>query len=166
MVHFCAVPGCSNRSDRDSHLSFHRSPLQRKKLLKQWIHKIGRKNLPLTKWTRVCSEHFAKDRLPRADDVPSLKLPELSTSTTASRPRQPLLLHPLQSTERDLSSSEQPASDTELESNSDSDEKSDVGVNTDITTCDMKSMEVMKLRHKELESKYEKQLFRVENNYT
>lgn len=29
--------------------------------------------------------------------------------------------------------------------------------------CDMESMEVMKSRHKELESKYEKQLFRVEN---
>lgn len=110
----------------------------------------------------MCSEHFAKDRLPLADDVLSLKLPELyfyycittlttsfSTSIAVNR--------------RDLSSSEQPTSDTELESNPDSDEKRDVAVNTDITMCDMESMGVMKSRHKELESKYEKQLFRMEN---
>ena len=73
--------------------------------------------------------------------MPFLKLPELSTSTTVSRPQQPLFLHPLQSTKRDLSSSEQPTSDTELESNSDSDEKKDVGVNTGKN----ESMEVVRI---------------------
>lgn len=44
MVHVCVVPGCSNRSDRESHLSIHCFPL---KLLEMWIHKVGRKNIPL-----------------------------------------------------------------------------------------------------------------------
>ena len=47
MVHVCVVPGCSNRSDREKNLSFHCLPLKNKILLRTWIHKIGRKNLPL-----------------------------------------------------------------------------------------------------------------------
>ena len=44
MVHVCCVPGCSNRSDREHHLSFFGLPLKKKKpVLKQWIHRIGRK---------------------------------------------------------------------------------------------------------------------------
>ena len=74
MVHFCAVPGCSNRSDRETHLSYHRLTLPLKnKVLKEWIHKI-RTNLPST---RVCSEHFVRStgRMLRVDEVPSEKLP-------------------------------------------------------------------------------------------
>ena len=80
MVYFCVVPGCSNKSDRDSHLSFHRLPLKNKSLLKIWIHKIGRKNLPLNKNSCVCSEHFPGGRrLLVNDEYPTLKLPKLST---------------------------------------------------------------------------------------
>ena len=80
MVHFCVVPGCSNKSDRDTHLSFHRLPLKNKSLLKIWIHKIGRKNLPLNDNSRVCSEHFPGGRqLLVNDEYPTLKLPKLST---------------------------------------------------------------------------------------
>ena len=80
MVHFCVVPGCSNKSDRDTHLSFHRLPLKNKSLLKIWIHKIGRKNLPLNKNSCVCSEHFPGGRrLLVNDEYPTLKLPKLST---------------------------------------------------------------------------------------
>ena len=89
MVHFCAVPGCSNDSIRRPELSFHRLPIMKKKLLKVWVHKIGRKNLPLNNNTRVCSEHFvnsAKRRL-RPDEYPSLKLPVLATSVTNPRKR-------------------------------------------------------------------------------
>lgn len=89
MVHFCAVPGCSNDSIRRPELSFHRLPLMKKKLLKVWVHKIGRKNLPLNNNTRVCSEHFvnsAQRRL-RPDEYPSLKLPVLATSVTNPRKR-------------------------------------------------------------------------------
>jgi len=49
MVHFCAVPGSSNQSNRDTKLSY--LGLPNKASLKVWIHKIGRKNLPLNSET-------------------------------------------------------------------------------------------------------------------
>ena len=61
MVHFCTVPGCSNRSDREMQLSFHRLPRD-KKVLKQWVHKIGRAQIAISESTRVCSEHFVNSR--------------------------------------------------------------------------------------------------------
>ena len=93
MVHFCAVPGCSNRSDRETHLTFHRLPLKRKELLKEWIHKIGRKNLPLNPSTRVCSEHFvnSRGRMLRSDEVPSVNLPILPTRVSQPTPRRRLI---------------------------------------------------------------------------
>ena len=77
MVHFCCVPGCSNNSSREAHLSFFSLPLKRKKVLKQWVHVIGRKNLSINKHTRVCSEHFvqANGRLLRKDEAPSARVP-------------------------------------------------------------------------------------------
>ena len=82
MVHVCVVPGCSNRSDRETHLSYHCLPLKNRKLLKIWEHKIGRKNLPKTVHSRVCSEHFikSKGRILMRDEVPTLKLPKLATA--------------------------------------------------------------------------------------
>ena len=78
----CCVPGCSNRSDRDKHVSFHRLPLKRKTTLKKWILKLGKKNLQLNEKTRICSEHFidSRGRQLREDEVPSLKLPVISRS--------------------------------------------------------------------------------------
>ena len=63
-------------------LSFHRLPLNNKKQLKVWIHKIGRKNLPVNSNTRVCSEHFVNSagRRLRKDEFPSRNLPILPTS--------------------------------------------------------------------------------------
>lgn len=77
MVHFCCVPGCSNNSTRDAHLSFFSLPLKRKSMLKQWIHAIGRKNLSVNRHTRVCGEHFVlgSRRLLRPDEVPSVRIP-------------------------------------------------------------------------------------------
>ena len=77
IVHFCCVPGCSSNSFRETHLSFFTLPLKRKQLLKQWVHAIGRKNLPVNSHTRVCSDHFveANRRLFRLNEVPSLGLP-------------------------------------------------------------------------------------------
>jgi len=84
MVHFCAVPGCSNTSAKQVHLLFHRFPLKNKALLKVWIHKIGQKALPLNDNTRVCSEHFENlvNRRLRVDEYPTLKLPRLPTGVT------------------------------------------------------------------------------------
>ena len=91
MVHVCCVPGCSSRSNRETNLSYYRLPLQNKKLLKQWVHKIGRSNLPLNTSTRVCSRHFinAKGRKLRKDEVPSEALPILPTSATPIAKRKP-----------------------------------------------------------------------------
>ena len=88
MVHFCCVPSCSSNSFRESHLSFFSLPRKDKILLKQWIYKIGRKNLSLGKHTRVCSKHFvnANKRLLRPDEVPTLELPQFTTVTKQRKP--------------------------------------------------------------------------------
>ena len=95
MVNTCVVPGCSSRSDRDKHLSFHGLPLSNKPLLKQWIHVIGRKNLPINPNSRVCSRHFKKShgRKIRSDEVPSENLPSLPTRATTSTPRRTIVRH-------------------------------------------------------------------------
>ena len=84
MVNYCSVPGCSSRSDRESSLSFHTLPLKNKILLKKWIHRIGRKSLPLKNNTRVCSKHFmnSQGRCLRPDEFPSENLPALPTQLT------------------------------------------------------------------------------------
>ena len=89
MVSFCCVPSCSNNSTRNSKLSFFSLPLKRKVVLKQWIHRVGRKNLPINKHTRICSEHFvqARGRLLRPDQVPSLHLPPTITCTGTRKSR-------------------------------------------------------------------------------
>lgn len=90
MVHFCCVPGCANRSNRETGLSYFKLPLKRKSILKQWIHVIGRKNLPINNSTRVCSVHFinASARKLRPDEVPSEKLPlrSITVKTTSRKP--------------------------------------------------------------------------------
>ena len=92
MVHFCCVPGCSNRSDRERQLSYYGLPLKNKKLLKEWIHKIGRKNLPLNSSTRICSEHFlnASGRLLRKSEAPSQNLPLVRKNCPASKRKSPV----------------------------------------------------------------------------
>ena len=91
MVHVCCVPCCSSRSNRERNLSYFGLPLQDKKLLKQWIHRIGRANLPLNRSTRICSRHFikAEGRKLCQDEVPSENLPVLSTRVTPSTRRKP-----------------------------------------------------------------------------
>ena len=87
MVHFCAVPGCFNRYGRDTLVSFYALPYKR--LLKIWIHKIGRKDLPINSSIRICSDYFvnAADRRLRPDEFPSVNLPVLSTTVCQPRPR-------------------------------------------------------------------------------
>ena len=90
MVHVCCVPGCSNRSNREAHLSYFSLPLTNKRLLKIWVHKIGRTNLQRNSTTRVCSDHFvlAAKRKLRPDEYPTQNLPTRS-HTTPARPRKP-----------------------------------------------------------------------------
>ena len=91
MVHFCCVPGCSNRSSRECHLSYFALPLKNKQLLRNWIHKIGRKNLPINTSTHICSENFvnATGRHLCPDEYPSVKLPVLSTAISTTRRKPP-----------------------------------------------------------------------------
>ena len=129
MVHFCAVPGCSNRSDRETHLIFHRLPLKNKKLLKQWIHKIGRAHLPINESTRICCEHFvnSKGRLLRSDEVHSQKLPVLPTRVLSPPRRRPIVrITPPESSKSQL------LAGTEYK---------EVGVNTDLTGADIHFLE-------------------------
>ena len=128
MVHLCAVPGCSNRSDRESNLSYHRLPLKNRKVLKIWIHKFGMKNLPLTESTRVCSEHFVNLRTLRSDQIPTLKLPTLPTTVTPNPLRRPLVRRVLP--------------EHTNKSDFDADVRyAEVGVNTDLTFADIDSLE-------------------------
>ena len=90
-MHFCCVPNCPNRSDRQEHLSFFRLPLKNRSLLKQWIHLIKRQNLPIHENTRICSEHFvnAAGRHLRIDEVPSLQLPSSTHGATRLKRKSP-----------------------------------------------------------------------------
>ena len=133
MVHFCAVPGCSHRSDRDYNFTYHRLPLKRKKILKEWVHKIGRKYLPLNESTRVCSEHFVKStgRMLRPDEVPTENLPTLRTKVTLPAPRRLLVRHATE--EKRLES--EPRTDLVLPT------CKDASVNTDLTCVMLDSLE-------------------------
>ncbi len=95
MVRFCCVPNCSNRSDRESHLSYFGLPLKNKSLLKKWIHVVCRKNLLINSNTKICSEHFvnAHGRRLYSDEVPSLLLPVVVRAQKARKePRERSLL--------------------------------------------------------------------------
>ena len=77
MVHFCCIPGCANWLNRDTGVSYFNLPLKIKSILRQWIHIIGRKNLPINNSTRVCSVYFinAIAQKLRPNEVPLEKLP-------------------------------------------------------------------------------------------
>ena len=85
----CCVPCCSKRSDRDKDVLFHCLPLLKKRLLKTWMQKIGRKNLLLTTSTRICSRYFvdSKHQKFRPDEYPTLNLLKLQTQVTQPRKR-------------------------------------------------------------------------------
>ena len=62
---FCSALYCSNRSQRDGKkgISFHRLPVKRKNLSKQWLIKLGQgqKVLPKVEHLYVWSDHFTED---------------------------------------------------------------------------------------------------------
>ena len=51
----CGAPGCTNRSEHDKNLSFHRIP-KKEEMRKRWLQKLQRKIIPKTLF--VCSDHF------------------------------------------------------------------------------------------------------------
>ncbi len=152
MVHVCAVPGCSNRSDRETQLSYYHLPLKNKRLLKVWIHKIGRKNLPLNDNSHICSAHFhnCAGRCLRTDEYPSVNLPNI---TTALRQRKSPLERICKET--NLSDSEE----SEV-SSSDITPTADIAVQT---AESMSSFSQLQAEVTELKQKLDSSLFRVSN---
>ena len=126
MVKFCAAPGCSNRSDRDTNVSYHHLPINELLLLKQWTHKIGRVNLSICDSTRVCIEHFvnSKGRKLRPDEYPTLKLPLRPTEVSIPPPRRELIHHDLPVKKRKCDSQVETSSEILY---------CDVATNTDLT---------------------------------
>lgn len=146
MVNFCVVPGCSSRSNRERHLTFHSLPLSNKRLLKQWVHQIGRKNLPINACSRVCSRHFKNScgRRLRCDEYPTENLPQLATRVSTQAPRRPPLSRRTTSTVSQVTDLEEPA-------------RKEVGVNTDAYDD-----EVAKLRARVTELEEEVTILRQE----
>ena len=54
------APGCS-KNENDKTVHFHRLPLSKPKLLKNWLAKMKLKNPIISKHSRICSSHFAPD---------------------------------------------------------------------------------------------------------
>ena len=158
MVHTCAVPGCTNRSDRQSNLSYHRLPLKNKVLLKQWIHKIGRANLPLHDSTRVCSEHFAEKRGLLSSSVPTYKLP--GAGSQPHKIRKPPTLRSCNIAKKSQSYESSGTTKKTF---------CDMAVQTDLTSSDIQALELevdslhmkVKLSQRECEAAEEKQRFRT-----
>ncbi|GBM64147.1 THAP domain-containing protein 1 [Araneus ventricosus] len=61
MVNSCSANGCKNRNTKGGSLTFHRFPLNNKHLLKLWLYQLKRGNWEPSKYSVICSEHFAKD---------------------------------------------------------------------------------------------------------
>ena len=145
MPQFCCVPGCSNCTNREKHLSYHCLPLKRKAILKAWTHKIGRKYIPLNDKMRVWSEHFlnSRGRQLRRDEVPSLNLPLLSTRVTEPTPQRAVVRH-VQENDCDAESETSPGvfqNSPGVVDNSSVVEYRDIGVNTDLTMYDIETKE-------------------------
>ena len=70
MPHYCCAGECNNHSEcAPKHVSFHKLPLEDKKLLKVWITKIRRdpRYFSPNMHTKICIEHFKEDDFIFAD---------------------------------------------------------------------------------------------------
>ena len=54
---YCAAFGCNNDARYVKTVSYHRFP-EDQKLLKEWLAKISRTDLTVTRESRLCSDHF------------------------------------------------------------------------------------------------------------
>ena len=62
MVKYCIVPSCKrNDGERSDQLHFHRLPFTKPLQLKKWIATMNLKNNNISKYSRICSDHFAAD---------------------------------------------------------------------------------------------------------
>ena len=54
---YCAAFGCSNNSSKGTKVSFFKFPRD-KKIKDIWVQKVKRKGWTLSKYSRLCSDHF------------------------------------------------------------------------------------------------------------
>ena len=116
-------------------LYFHHLLPKNKPLLKVWVHKIGRKKLPINDSSRVYSDHFVNSvgRLQRKDEHPTIKLHTLPTQVIY-KPRKPPKERYIAAT---LSEFEQSSSDEHEVVTI-----SDASINTDITGNDIEALKI------------------------
>nr|XP_047146385.1 uncharacterized protein LOC124819165 [Hydra vulgaris] len=106
MVNFCAVFGCSNRSNREKGKSFFRLPkvvcnqgddgkILSKERREKWINAINRVgNYPDVFHTRICSDHFISGKPASLfsqndpDWVPSLNMGHKKFTFEVEKPRE------------------------------------------------------------------------------
>ncbi|XP_061179525.1 52 kDa repressor of the inhibitor of the protein kinase-like [Saccostrea echinata] len=61
---YCAVYNCSSSSKVDKNVSFFRFPKDAG-LQKAWVHYCRRRDLKLTKYSKICEKHFTPDQYSR-----------------------------------------------------------------------------------------------------
>nr|KAF6375567.1 THAP domain containing 1 [Pipistrellus kuhlii] len=87
MVQSCSAYGCKNRYHKDKPVSFHKFPLTRPNLCKEWEAAIRRKNFKPTKYSSICSEHFTPDCFKRECNNKLLKENAVPTIFLCTEPR-------------------------------------------------------------------------------
>ncbi|KAM7351520.1 uncharacterized protein ACRADG_004323 [Cochliomyia hominivorax] len=76
MPSFCAVANCNDRYGHSENISFHKFPLKRLHLLKQWeafIQKQRGENWHASRWSSLCSRHFREDDFRSLNERRTLK---------------------------------------------------------------------------------------------
>ena len=54
----CIAPGCTQFYYKSPGKHFHRLPVNKPQLLRQWLQRLKRQDPPESKYARVCSDHF------------------------------------------------------------------------------------------------------------
>lgn len=76
MPSFCAVINCNDRYGHSENISFHKFPIKRLDLLKQWeefIQKQRGKDWHASRWTSLCSRHFREEDFRSLNERKTLK---------------------------------------------------------------------------------------------
>ncbi|XP_040078579.1 THAP domain-containing protein 3 [Ixodes scapularis] len=127
----CAAIDCANRGSRDSAISYHRFPLNDPELLKAWMEKMPFRDWTPSRWSKLCSVHFADNCFYQLNNKTYLKqgsVPTVFSSPASKTKRSPrkrlrsqsdqasLLCQQLKQRHRSSSPERQPGSTTEQSS--------------------------------------------------
>ncbi|KAG0428406.1 hypothetical protein HPB47_024606 [Ixodes persulcatus] len=89
----CADIGCANRGSQDLGISYHRFPLDDPELLKAWMKKLPCRDWKLSRWSKLCSLHFADNCLYQLNNKTYLRqgsVPTVFSSPASKTKRSPL----------------------------------------------------------------------------